>query len=115
MIGKPASETDYSKDSVACEHCGTMMWDTGRGRMEMQLHEAECDGHTDPRERFDVADRVQMSDFGMARLDEGCHNGEIVAFSQEDHLVRVQWDHLKTPKRLDHQFVKPIEEAMDDV
>lgn len=98
--------TMSNRDRIQCDSCGIEMWDNDVGRREMDAHEDECNWTDDPRERFDVGDRVQFSAFGELRLDEDDREGEVVGFSEEDHMVRVQWDALKTPNRYAHSFVK---------
>lgn len=84
--------------------------DNEQPRREMGLHEAECDGLDDPRERFNIGDRVEYSDFGRERLDRDQRQGEVVGFGRTSaghgHCVRVLWDGRKTPSRLAHAFIR---------
>lgn len=98
-----------NRETITCDSCGIEMWDEPKCREEMALHVGECDGVDDPRERFAVGDRVQYSDLGRERLDREHTEGEVTGFSEEDHIVRVTWDHRKTPQRLAHIFVKHAE------
>lgn len=98
------------RETIECGSCGTTMWGTEDTREEMGLHEGECDGVDDPRERFEVGDRVQYSDFGRRRLDRDHREGEIAGFSEEPGLVRVRWDSNKTASRYAHAFIKPTSE-----
>lgn len=101
--------TEYrlgTEDIIECERCGARMRDSDRTREEMRLHEDECDGISDPRERFEDGDRVEYSDFGLKRLGREQRGGEVVGFSRKhDHCVRVRFDGNKTPNRLAHRFV----------
>lgn len=95
------------KETIHCDHCDLTMWDIEPCHDEMELHEAECDGRDDPRERFVVGDKVEYSDFGMKRLDREQRSGEIAGFSRkEDHCVRVRWDGNKTATRYAHSFIR---------
>lgn len=96
------------KEALHCETCDLTVSATERGKDEMDLHEAECDGLCDPRERFDVGDAVQYSDFGCYRLDREPRTGEIVGFGRAGRGVRVRWDGNKTAEKYYHKFIKPV-------
>lgn len=99
-----------AKETLKCASCGMKIFDYGeRGRREMQAHRAECDGINDPRDRFDVGDRVRYSEFGKLRLGVADREGEVVGFgtewSRSQHCVRVRWDGNKTTSRYAHRFI----------
>ncbi len=93
-------------ETIQCSNCGIEMRDTEQTREEMELHESECFGTTDPRERFEVGEKVKYSKFGMERLNKEQRYGEIAGFSHDDHCVRVLWDGRKTPAKYAHTFIK---------
>lgn len=97
--------------TIECESCGIEMFDTEDCREEMEIHEAECSWTDDARERFDVGDRVQFSDFGLRRLDEDQREGKVHGFHEDrtQTNVRVSWDDRKTLGRYAHSFIKHVE------
>lgn len=101
------------RETVECESCGIEMWDTDRGREEMDAHREECDWADGPTERFDVGDRVKFSDLGLLRLGTrpsvtADRRGDVAGFGRDsnDHCVRVVWDGRETPERYAHSFIK---------
>lgn len=102
-----------TKPTIECDSCGLTMFDTPNTRDEMDVHEAECDWLDTPRERFEVGDRVQYSDFGRARLNREHREGEIAGFSADVRLVRVRWDGNKSASRYAHLFIKHVEDNHD--
>lgn len=107
LVLSNASDTTMTTETIECESCGKELRDTENARKEMKVHENECNWTDDPRERFEVGDRVQYSDFGKFRLDKDDREGEVVGFSRKnENLVRVRWDGNKTACRYAHSFIK---------
>lgn len=100
-----------SARELVCDECGFVMLDKGPGaRDEHVAHTIECDGMADPRERFEVGDRVEFSEFGRLRLDSDPREGEVIGFSRKyDHCVRVVWDGTTSPRRYAHRFIKHVD------
>lgn len=101
-------QLNRKEDVVECELCGKTAWGDPHSLHELRIHEYECDGYDDPRERFVVGDRVIYSDFGLERLGRDQREGEVVAFCELDHCVRVLWDGRKTSVRLAHSFLRKV-------
>lgn len=100
--------TEHGRGTLECDSCDLKVWNTPAGQGEMETHEDECTGSSDPRERFEVGDRVQYSELAKERLDRDHRTGEVEGFSTEpnDHCVRVRWDGNKTASRYAQSFIK---------
>jgi len=95
------------QSAAECPNCGLKVW--AEFVDDLAVHRKECDWPSDPRERFEVGDRVEYSEFGKLRLDKDHREGKIAGFSNEEHCVRVQWDGNKSATRYAHYFIKHTE------
>lgn len=107
-------------EMLECSKCGKEFLNKhDSSERNAQIHEEECGGSDDPKERFEVDDRVELSDFGIIRLHEDRKCGTIVGFGEDedhghtvedalDHCVVVEWDDDERPTRtIAHTYIRP--------
>mgnify|MGYP000394373543 CR=1 FL=1 len=96
--------------TITCEKCGMMMRDEKRTRKEMKLHQAECDGHDNPYDRFATGDIVELSAFGRQRLGHEPAVYEVVSLNTDsDHTVRVRDVITGNTKTYAHSFLIKVD------